>query len=232
MKFISNVDLVYQWEWITRPVFITVWLAIGLITTGYLLGWFYFKHESPSPSIGAGRVTFAIFFLAISIYLFRGLFGFSLGELDAFLPPRDYGEVGIVSQFTSSPASGDEFWHSDYMTALAEAKEEGRQIFVDFTGYTCTNCRWMEANIFTLPEVQELFDQFVLVRLYTDGGKPEHEWNQGFERERFGTIALPYYAIISPADEAVATFPGLTRDEREFVEFLRKGLGSSQSSEN
>jgi thiol:disulfide interchange protein DsbD len=82
----------------------------------------------------------------------------------------------------------------------------------------------MEANIFPLPEVRSLLDQFVLVRLYTDGGEAEHERNQEFERERFGTIALPYYAIISPEDETLATFPGLTRDEREFIKFLEKGL--------
>ena len=82
MKFLSNVDLVFQWEILTRPVFITAWLAIGLMTTVYLLGWLRFAHESPSDSIGAFRVLFAIFFLAVSLFLFRGLFGFSLGELD------------------------------------------------------------------------------------------------------------------------------------------------------
>jgi thiol:disulfide interchange protein DsbD len=73
LKFISNVDLVYQWEFITRPVFITVWLAIGLVTAVYLLGWIRFQHETPTESIGAGRVVFAIFFLSITFYLFRGL---------------------------------------------------------------------------------------------------------------------------------------------------------------
>lgn len=226
MKFISNVDLVYQWEWITRPVFITVWLAIGLITSGYLLGWFHFRHETPSESVGAGRVMFAIFFLAVSFYLLRGLFGFPLGELDAFLPPRDYGEVGTLSSFTGPASDQDRLvWHTNYTEALQQAKQQGRPVFVDFTGYTCTNCRWMEANIFPLPAVQALFGEFVLVRLYTDGGEPEHDQNQAFERDRFGTVALPYYAIISPEDRTLATFPGLTRDEQEFIEFLREGLG-------
>jgi len=224
MKFISNVDLVYQWEWITRPVFITVWLAISLITTAYLLGWFHLKHETPSESVGAGRVIFAIFFLAVSFYLLRGLFGFPLGELDAFLPPRDYGELGPVTQFSDIPSEGNQVWHSDYESALEVARERQRPLFVDFTGYTCTNCRWMEANIFPLPEVQALLEDFVLVRLYTDGGEPEHQRNQEFERDRFGTVALPYYAIISPGDETIVTFPGLTRNPREFIAFLREGL--------
>jgi len=226
MKFISNVDLVFQWEWITRPVFITVWLAIGLITSAYLLGWFHFKHEDPTGTLGVGRVVFALFFLSVSLYLLRGLFGFPLGELDAFLPPRDYGGTTAVSPFSGSPPRPVERWHADYSSALQEAEREGRSVFVDFTGYTCTNCRWMEANIFPLPDVQALLDKFVLVRLYTDGGEAEHERNQELERERFGTIALPFYAIVSPAGATLATFPGLTRDEGEFIEFLRKGSGS------
>jgi thiol:disulfide interchange protein DsbD len=227
MKFLSNVDLVYQWEILTRPVFITVWLAIGLVLTVYLLGWFRFAHEGPSDTVGAPRVLFAIFFLAVSLFLFRGLFGFSLGELDAFLPPRDYGvsePVNFASRLGGREAGTAERWLSNYDEALRTAAAEGKPIFVDFTGYTCTNCRWMESNMFTLPEVQELFDQYVLVRLYTDGTKPEHEANRLMEEERFSTIALPYYALISPEDQTLATFPGLTRDKAEFIRFLESGL--------
>jgi thiol:disulfide interchange protein len=226
LKFISNVDLVYQWEFITRPVFITVWLAIALLTTLYLLGWFRFPHEASETSIGSARVLSAIFFLSISFYLLRGLFGFPLGELDAFLPPRDYGNTGGYVAFNQAgPARAAPQWHSNYQQALLQARAENRPIFLDFTGYTCTNCRWMEANIFPLPEVQELFGQFVLVRLYTDGNGPEYQANLQFEQERFGTIALPFYAIMSPGDEALATFPGLTRNRQEFIDFLQRGLG-------
>ncbi len=227
MKFLSNVDLVFQWQILTRPVFITIWLAIGLVTTVYLLGWFRFAHEGPSDSLGALRVLFAIFFLAVSLFLFRGLFGFNLGELDAFLPPRDYGvsePVDFTSRWGGREAGRGEQWLSDYDEALRKAAAEGKPVFVDFTGYTCTNCRWMEANIFTLPEVQKLFDRYVLVRLYTDGTKPEHDRNRRMEEERFSTIALPFYALISPDDKTIASFPGLTRDKAEFVRFLESGL--------
>jgi thiol:disulfide interchange protein DsbD len=227
MKFLSNVDLVFQWEILTRPVFITVWLAIGLVTTGYLLGWFRFAHESPGDAVGALRVLFAIFFLAVSLFLFRGLFGFSLGELDAFLPPRDYGisePLNFGLRTSGEPTGQEEKWLSNYDAALQRAAVEKKPLFVDFTGYTCTNCRWMESNIFTLPEVQDLFDRYILVRLYTDGTGPEHEANRRLEEERFSTIALPFYALISPADETIATFPGLTRDRAEFIRFLESGL--------
>lgn len=225
LKFISNVDLVFQWEFLTRPVFITVWLAIAILLTFYLLGWFRFRHETATESVGAVRVMFAIVFLSVSFYLLRGLFGFSLGELDAFLPPRDYGAVSQAGFISGAGAGPEEaHWYSDYEEALAEAQRLNRPLFIDFTGYTCTNCRWMEANVFPLPEVQELFDRYVLVRLYTDGTEEEHERNRQMEQDRFHTIALPYYALISPTDETIATFPGLTRNTNEFVEFLRKGL--------
>ena len=47
-------------------------------------------------------------------------------------------------------------------------------MFVNFTGYTCTNCRWMETNILILPEIEDLLKQYVPVELYTDGG-PNHK---------------------------------------------------------
>ncbi|HSR69674.1 MAG TPA: protein-disulfide reductase DsbD domain-containing protein [Acidobacteriota bacterium] len=231
LKFLSNIDLVWQLEVLTRPVFITVWLAIALVTVAYLLGWFRFPHEMESEqSVGAFRVLSAIFFLSISFYLLRGLFGFSLGELDSFLPPRDYGGASQIA-FSSAPgaeAAHREVWLSDYQQALQTAKLENKPIFIDFTGYTCTNCRWMEANVFPLRAVQERFQEMVLVRLYTDGGKPQHDRNQQFERERFGTIALPYYAIMSPQDEVLAEFPGLTRDKSLFIDFLDRGLSINQ----
>ena len=230
MKFISNVDLVFQWEFITRPVFITVWLAVALVLTLYLLGHFSFPHEDPTQRVGAGRVLSAVFFLSVSFYLLRGLFGASLGELDAFLPPRDYGvdQWALVSPFSVN-GSGEterEHWLTDYPEALERARATRKPIFVDFTGYTCTNCRWMESNIFGRPRVRELLQKYVLVRLYTDGGKPEHTANLQMEQDRFQTIALPLYALLTPTDEIIATFPGLTRSEEEFVAFLEQGLAT------
>ncbi|MFQ5739734.1 MAG: protein-disulfide reductase DsbD family protein [Acidobacteriota bacterium] len=231
MKFISNVDLVYQWELVTRPVFTTIWLALALMTSLYLLGGFHFPHEVPSGSVGAGRVLSSTFFLAVSFYLLRGLFGFPLGELDAFLPPKDYGAVASPATLDGTRGTGaeSERWLTSYSQALARARIEDRPILIDFTGYTCTNCRWMESNIFVRPRVEALFRRFVLVRLYTDGGKPEHAENLEFERERFGTIALPFYAILNPKDQIVATFPGLTRNAGKFVSFLEKGFSPGQN---
>lgn len=229
LKFISNVDLVYQWGLLTRPVFISIWLSIALVTSIYLIGFFRFPHESPSESTGALRVIFTIFFLSVTAFLFRGLIGYPLGELDAFLPPRDYGAAEVMEfQGDSSQLASGERWLDSLEEGLEQSRVLDRPIFLDFTGYTCTNCRWMEANIFPRRDVRELFEKFVLVRLYTDGTQPEHEENRNLESERFGTIALPYYAILSKDDRIISTFPGLTRQPEEFVEFLEEGLAAAR----
>ncbi len=228
-KFLSNVDLVYQWELLTRPGLIAIWLAISVMILFYLLGWFRFPHEQATESIGVSRAFFAVFFAAISIHLIRGLIGFPLGELDAFLPPRDYGNPASVVGSLGEGAGEELEWIDDYEAGLASARKSGKPVFIDFTGYTCTNCRWMEANVFTLPKVQERFRQYLLVRLYTDGTGPEHAENMRLEQERFGTIALPFYVVLSPGDEVVATFPGLTRNPEEFIDFLDRGLKANRS---
>ena len=101
------------------------------------------------------------------------------------------------------------------------AKAEKRPIFIDFTGYTCTNCRWMEANIFPLPAVHSELERYVRVQLFTDGDGPQYEKNQSYQKERFGTVALPFYVILDPDGNKVAAFPGMTRRAEEFIQFLR-----------
>ena len=228
VKFISNVDMVYQWEILTRPVFITVWLAIVVALVVYLLGGISFLEDMQGQRVGMFRGVSAGCCLILLIYLFRGLSGGSLGELDAFLPPRDYGSNEQVLDFFKVDSSlrgrESEIWFTDYSEALVEASKTKKPIFVDFTGYTCTNCRWMESNIFTRSKVRDLFDQYVLVRLYTDGGKAQHKANLEMERKRFGTIAIPLYALMNAKDEIIAQFAGLTRNEEEFVGFLQLGL--------
>src|ERR1041384_1196877 len=87
LKFISNVDLVWGYQKITREVFLSIWIAIAFITTFYLLGKIRLPHERPLEVIGVSRMLLSTMFLAIALFLFSGLFGTPLGELDAFLPP-------------------------------------------------------------------------------------------------------------------------------------------------
>jgi thiol:disulfide interchange protein DsbD len=109
---------------------------------------------------------------------------------------------------------------NDYPAGLKEAQRQGKPIFIDFTGYTCTNCRWMEANMFPRPEIRAELSKFVLVRLFTDREGQPYQSQQQMEKDRFESVALPLYAIITPNGQIKASFPGLTRDPKEFLRFL------------
>jgi len=237
LKFISNVDLIWGIGILSRDLFLSFWVGIGIFITVYLLGFFLLPHDSKLEKLGVVRMLWSVFFLGISVYLYTGLHDRPLGELDAFLPPMHYQETiraasmgavdipGLPGDMTATAGhakSGE--WFSNYEEALNKARAESRPIFLDFTGFACTNCRWMEANIFPRREVQALLRDYVLVRLYTDGQGAVHRRNRDFQEQRFGTVALPLYVTMSPADEPLTTFPGMTRKPDEFIKFLEDGL--------
>ena len=94
-------------------------------------------------------------------------------------------------------------------------------MLVTFTGYACTNCHWMKANMFPRPEIADAAKNLVLVELYTDGTDKESEENQKLQDEKFSTVAIPYYAILDPDGKVVASFgKGMTKDTQEFLAFL------------
>jgi thiol:disulfide interchange protein DsbD len=222
MKFLSNVDLVWHWGIFTRPVVLAVWIAVGVLLSLYLLGKYQLSHDTKPERISALRLSAAIISLAISFYLLTGLFGARLGELESFLPPET--ESAAVFN-TNNSKSGELKWlTNDFEGALKQAKSENKLIFVDFTGYTCTNCRWMEANVFPKKEVETELAKFVRVKLFTDGEGEIYERQQQMEQQLFGTVALPFYAIFDEHGKPVASFPGLTRNSTEFVDFLRSPI--------
>lgn len=227
LKFISNADVVWRWGIFDRTVVLAFWVAIGLIMTLYLLGRFQLFHDSRTEKIGAVRLTAAIVALAISLYLLTGLFGAPLGELESFLPP-DINPKSSSATLKSS--KGLEWIENDLEKAKQMARAEGKRIFIDFTGYTCTNCRWMEANMFTKPEVEAELSKFILVKLFTDGQGEIYQKHQKFQEEKFKTVALPFYAIIESDESVINTFSGLTRDPKEFINFLTRGLSSKSES--
>ena len=241
MKFISNVDLVLALGIMNRDLFLAFWVGIGILTSIYLLGKIRLPHDSAIEQIGVVRMMFALFFIGISVYLYTGLNGKPLGELDAFLPPLNYEEViraasgsAIIPSPKKNTASeeSEQNWLPNYQDALALAKKEGKLVFIDFTGFACTNCRWMEANVFPRQEVKSLLDQFVLARLFTDGQGKLYDDNRVFQETRFGTIALPLYVIMSGDDKEIARFPGLTRRPEEFRNFLQRGLSNTKIADN
>lgn len=220
MKFISNVDLIWKWGVFTRSAVLAIWVAIAIILSIYLLGKFQLSHDSKPERLGALRLSAAILSLAVAFYLLTGLLGGNLRWLESFLPPKTQDSFSL-----SGPASEQNKWIEDnFEAALAKAKADNKNVFIDFTGYTCTNCRWMEANIFIEQDVSAEMGKFILARLHTDGEGAIYEQQQQLEQDMFGTVALPYYAIVDANGKAIATFPGLTRDKQEFIDFLQKGL--------
>ena len=230
MKFLSNVDLVWgagmsasgalnYGKVFTREIVLIIWIAIGVGICLYVLGLFKFRHDSPVKKITPLRVFFAVVFLGLCIYLATGLLGKKLGELESFLPPKN-----AESRFNVLGNRNEELkWiTNNFQQALSEAKAQNKMVFVDFTGYTCTNCRWMEANMFPRPEVKAEMEKYVLASLYTDGDGEVYDKQQQFQEQTFQTVALPFYAIFDSDGKPVATFPGLTRNPSEFVDFLKK----------
>jgi thiol:disulfide interchange protein DsbD len=220
MKFLSNVDLVWGWGLFTHDVVLASWVVIFVMMAIYVLGLFRFAHDAPVQHVGLGRLTTSLLCGTIGLWLMTGLHGKPLGELEAFLPPPP---ESLKAGVATAEASNELPWiMNDYDQALALAKRQGKRVFVDYTGYTCTNCRWMEVNMFPRDDVRRQMSKFVLVRLYTDGEGEVFQKQQKLQQEKYKTVALPYYAIENADGSPVTSFPGLTRDPAQFVAFLHK----------
>lgn len=227
IKFLSNADLVWGWNLISRPLAIAVTVVIFFMAGLYLIGKLRLKHEEIDPTVGVPRLMAAIGFFGVSLYLIPGLFGSPLNSLDAFLPPRQATDIRLLGDAQFSGGLDDGWIVDDIDSALATAARESRPVFVDFTGYTCTNCRQMEATVFPVPAVADLLENdFVLLRLYTDDQETGDEF-QRYQLQLTGTVALPTYAILAHADGSlVAKTSGLQSAEK-FAAFLRAGYGAA-----
>jgi thiol:disulfide interchange protein DsbD len=145
------------------------------------------------------------------------MFGARLGELDAYVPAPRAALVG-------EPSGGGLDWRKNqYAEALAAARSQGKRVLVSFTGYACTNCHWMKANMLSRSEIQTVLKDFVLLELYTDGTDAASVANQKIEESKFSTVAIPLYAVLDADERVVASFPGLTRKPAEFLAFLKSG---------
>ena len=205
LKFVSNADLVWHWGIFNRDVVLALWVALAGLMAAYLVA-------SGPGSIA--RLATAAAALGVGIWLATGLVGRSLGELETFLPPPASHRDSYVMNLN---------WHvNDLPGAIALARQSAKPVFIDFTGYTCTNCRWMEANVFARTEVKAELNRFALARLFTDGEGPVYENQQAYQEKTFNTVALPLYAVVAPDGHTIATLPGLTRDPAVFLAFLEK----------
>lgn len=188
MKFLSNVDLAYHWNWFDREVFLVLWIVIFGLMGLYLLGKLKFSHDSPVNFISVPRLMIAIVVLSFTVYMVPGLWGAPLKSISAFLPPQatqDFdlytptltGGHNAILKDEDGPHKYAEIFHAplnlniffDYEEGMAYAKKVNKPVMIDFTGHACVNCRQMEANVWPNKEVySKLNNDFVIIQLYVD----------------------------------------------------------------
>jgi cytochrome c biogenesis protein CcdA/thioredoxin-related protein len=250
IKFLSNADLVKQWGAVKREIFIGSWVIIGILTVLYLLGKIRFPHDSPVKKISPVRWAFIAFFTAFTIYIAPGVTNTkwaNLGLISGFPPPLCYSmyEHPVNCEKGIEPLR-------DYEEALKIARAQNKPLLIDFTGWACVNCRRMEENVWTDPEVTSLMrNNFVVVSLYVDERKvlpasqqtvftSKHtrekkiitvgdKWAT-FQFENFDANSQPQYAIISTDERALTRTKGYTPAAKEFKAWLECGLDAYKSS--
>lgn len=261
LKFLSMIDQVYHLNILDRDVYIACWIAISLLLSYYLLGKFRLPHDSPVDTVSVPRLIVALIPFIFAIYLLPGLFGAPLKALSGYLPPmhtHNFDLPGTIREYSSEteltlcdePKFQNKFrlphglkGYFDYDQALACAREKNMPLFVDFTGHGCVNCREVEANVWSDPQVlRYLKNDFVIASLYVDDFTrlPEDEVylsketgftietvgekNFDLEQSLFEVNSQPYYALIDPHTGKVLTPPiAYTKSVTEYLHFLEKG---------
>ncbi|WP_346087506.1 protein-disulfide reductase DsbD family protein [Sphingobacterium ginsenosidimutans] len=188
LKFLSNVDLAYHWNWLDREVFLSLWIVVFGLMGLYLIGKIKFSHDSDLKFLSVPRTILAIVVFSFVVYMIPGLWGAPLKSISAFLPPsatQDFDLSTGVGSGSAAHTDGKvkkyaEIFHErgtpkgfdpyyDYDQALATAKELNKPVLIDFTGWNCVNCRKMEANVWTDPAVAKLLkEEFVMAELFVD----------------------------------------------------------------
>lgn len=223
-KFLSNVDLVYNWGFLTRPVFLALWAGVAAVAGLYLMGWMIFSHEFEKPKVGWIRRGFGILSFVGAFVFLSAIRGNPLGQIDSFMPPDPY-----PGQKSSAAESIN--WVKDFNQAKSEATASGKPIFVNFTGVTCTNCRFMEKNVFPRPDILAAMEGMVPAELYTDRPTDADRANQTIQKQLTGVVSLPVYAVLSSEGEVIQIQQGSTNNPADFLKFLtearkKAGLGS------
>lgn len=185
LKFLSNVDLAYHWNWFDREIFLSLWIVIFGLMGLYLLGKIKFAHDSSLPYLSVLRTFFAIIVLSFTVYMIPGLWGAPLKSISAFLPPQSTQDFDLnQSSNSTSTLPNDlsnrkyaDLFHAplglnvffDYEEGMEYAKAQKKMVMLDFTGHACVNCRKMEANVWTDSHVRSfLTSNVVIIQLYVD----------------------------------------------------------------
>lgn len=257
LKFFSIADQTYHWGLLDRDLNIALWVVIFTLMGFYLLGKIRLPNDSPLEKVSVGRLMLAIATFSFVIYLIPGLWGAPLKALAGYLPPMYTHDFDLVSlnrnekanEICDTPKYGD-FLHLphglkgyfDYDQALACARAQNKPLFIDFTGHGCTNCREMEANVWSDPQVLErLKNDYVVVALYVDDKTelPESEWytskydnkvkktigkqNADLQIQNLENNAQPFYVLVGKDERVLAWPKDFDRSVKNFVDFLESG---------
>ena len=265
LKFLQQADLYCGWGLLDREIYLALWIVIFGLLGFYLLGKLRFKNDDPVEHIGTGRLMIAIIDLAFVVYMIPGLWGAPLKGISGFMPPmetQDFniekivyenagsGTAAVLSKLPADRKYADQLHMPlgyeaffDLEEAKAYARQQGKPVFIDFTGKTCANCREMEHYVWSDPEVKRILNEdYVMVSLFCDANTielPESEWvttesgrtikslgqkNLNYQKTAFNMNAQPYYVIID-ADGNVLTKENYKydRDVQKFIDWLNEG---------
>jgi thiol:disulfide interchange protein DsbD len=240
-KFLSNADLVGNWGIFKREIFLGIWILLFILLVLYLFGVIRFAHEGPRQKLSKTRIGVGILTAGFAIYLVLGLFNITSLKLLSGFPPPDF--YSVVEKDNNCPLGLNCF--KDFEEGLAYAKKENKPILLDFTGWACVNCRKMEENVWSEPDIYEMLNEdYVLISLYIDDRKslPENEkFNYKFDSGRvkdiesvgekwgtfqtlnFGAASQPYYVLLSP-DLEVLNSSSQNADSETYESWLKEGL--------
>jgi thiol:disulfide interchange protein DsbD len=266
LKFLSNVDLAYHWNWFDREVFLSLWIALGVIGGLYLIGKIKFSHDSDLPYLSVPRTFIAVIVFAFVFYMIPGLWGAPLKVISGFLPPpatQDFDLSNLTGSsagpeqkssikekkyeavFARGKHKGLNEWY-DYNQALQVSKELNKPVLIDFTGWNCPNCRKMENEVWTDPEVRKrIQNDFVLLELYVDEKTTQlpasevytseltgkkitslGDKNADYETTKFNTNSQPYYVITDSEGNILVPPQGAKFDVDNYINFLDSGIAA------
>lgn len=267
LKFLSVADQVYHWRLLDREIYLALWIVIFALMGVYLLGKLKFSHDSDLPYLGVPRLLLAVATFAFVIYLVPGMFGAPLKALSGYLPPQstiDFDLTASRGTMSATPVTicetpkYDEFLdlphglqgYYDLEQAKRCAAEQGKPIFIDFTGHGCVNCREMEANVWSDPEVlKRLRENFIIAALYVDDKTelPQNEWYTSpydgkqkttlgkkyadYQITKFNVNAQPYYVLMDENEKALVTPVAYERDVQKFIQFLDAGIAAYKAKQ-
>lgn len=245
LKFLSNVDLAYHWGFLKREIFIAIWIVIFGMMGLYLLGKIRLSHDSEMSHLGTVRLLFAIITLTFTMYLVPGLWGAPLKMISGFPPPDFYREwishEGGSTHKESCPHNLD--CYHDYEAGMNYARQTGKPVMIDFTGWSCVNCRKMEDNVWSQSQILKILSEdYVLISLYVDDktSLPEEEqyvssfsgkkikttgnkWSD-LQSRIYQTNSQPYYVLLDHQGKLLARPRGYTPDAEQYRKFLEEGI--------